>query len=147
MFTIPKNWNMFTICYVFLFYFTALGGGYKKDGNRTGSVQRWGVYSASSRTQTFHVIFIWKKVNLFFFSCRSTEWYFETEAGDRPHEHHSDTAKLLRQIYRFSYWKTGSKVGFSIHFIYDMIWKSRAVCYERKLMLIIYRLMVLSIDC
>lgn len=67
MFTIPKNWNMFTICYVFLFYFTALGGGYKKDGNRTGSVQRWGVYSASSRTQTFHVIFIWKKVNLFFF--------------------------------------------------------------------------------
>lgn len=67
----------------------------------------------------------------YFFSCRSTEWYFETEAGDWPHEHHSDTAGLLRQVYRLGYWKTGSKVGFSIHFIYFIIWKYRAVFYDR----------------
>lgn len=116
------------------FLFTALGGGYKKDGNRTGSVQRWGVSHCSKyRVQTFYVAFTsTEKGNTsYFFSCRSTEWYFETEAGDWPHEHHSDTAGLLRQVYRLGYWKTGSKVGFSIHFIYFIIWKSRAVFYDR----------------
>lgn len=40
------------------FLFTALGGGYKKDGNRTGSVQRWGVSHCSKyRVQTFYVAF------------------------------------------------------------------------------------------
>lgn len=118
------------------FLFTALGGGYKKDGNRTGSVQRWGVSHCSKyRVQTFYVAFTsTEKGNTsYFFSCRSTEWYFETEAGDWPHEHHSDTAGLLRQVYCLGYWKTGSKVGFSIHFIYFIIWKYRAVFYDRMI--------------
>lgn len=114
----------------YVLLFTALGGGYKKDGNRAGSVQRWGVLQTFQRVQTFHVMFI-EKVKLLIFSCRSIEWYFETEAGDRPHEHHSDTAELLRQVYHLGYWKTGSKVGFSIHFIYFMIWKFRSMFYER----------------
>lgn len=94
-----------------------------------------------------------KKVTLLiFFSCRSTEWYFETEAGDWPHEHHSDTAGLLRQVYRLGYWKTGSKVGFSIHFIYFIIWKYRAVFYDRtyhqidECLLIINLSVILFID-
>lgn len=88
---------------------------------------------AFSRVQTIYVAFTsTEKGNTsYFFSCRSTEWYFETEAGDWPHEHHSDTAGLLRQVYRLGYWKTGSKVGFSIHFIYFIIWKYRAVFYDR----------------
>lgn len=88
---------------------------------------------AFSRVQTIYVAFTsTEKGNTsYFFSCRSTEWYFETEAGDWPHEHHSDTAGLLCQVYRLGFWKTGSKVGFSIHFTYFIIWKSRAVFYDR----------------
>lgn len=86
-----------------------------------------------------------KKVTLLiFFPCRSTEWYFETEAGDWPHEHHSDTAGLLRQVYRLGYWKTGSKVGFSIHFIYFIIWKYRAVFYDRTYHLIDECLLIIN---
>lgn len=42
---------------------------------------------------------------------RSAEWHFETEAGNRPHEHHPDPAQLLRQVHHLCHREAGPKVS------------------------------------